>query len=203
MNKKSEFIGRWSALVIVAAIVSIAFFVPSLTAAERREVPFVGMSMVYYGVDWNGDMEIRTVSVLRYDAVNNHIIIRDSQDVFDVMEVDLGTREVESHTGWGSFVPFYVEYWIPTDVKIGSHVGILNYDAVVIGSSKMCVDGRVVDVWQLQASGENGDGLWQDTWYYEKKTGLWVAAAWIVWDNDGAVINNWGGHLVSTNAVLG
>jgi len=202
MNKK-KFFGRCGVLVLVAALASIVFSVPSLTVAERREVPFVGMSMVYYGVDWNGYTEIRTVSVLRYDAEANHVIIRDSQDVFDVMEVDLSTREVEHHTGWGSFDPFYVEYWIPTDVKMGSQIKILNYDAVVIGSTKMCVDGRVIDVWQLQASGENDDGsLWQDTWYYDKKTGLWVAAAWIVWDNDG-VVNNWGGHLVSTNAVLG
>ena len=70
----------------------------------------------------------------------------------------------------------------------------------------MSVDGRVIDVWQLHTSGvysdENGEHPLQDTWYYDQRTGLLVAAAWIVYDGD-AVVYNWGGHLVSTNAVLG
>lgn len=178
----------------------------NLTAAKSRAIPFVGMSLVYYAVDWNGVPEIRTVSVLRYDSTENQVVVRDSQDSFDVGVIDLDTRLVVDLTGtWPDWPAegVYVEYWIPTDVKEGSHVGILNYDAVVIGSNQMCVDGRIVDVWQLQASGQDEGINWLDTWYYEKKTGLWVAAAWIRWDSEGNVLANWGGHLVSTNAVLG
>lgn len=200
MNKPG-LIGRFSALVLVIALASIAYSIPNLTA-DRIAFPFVGMSMVYDGVDSGGNTEIRSICVLRYDAVKNHVTIRDSQDVFDVMEVDLGTRVVESHTGWGSFDPFYVEYWIPTNVGLGSHVKILNYDAVVSGYTNMCVDGRVVNVWQLQASGVRSEGLWQDTWYYDQRTGLLLSAAWVVWDVNGNVVYNWGGHLVSTNVVL-
>ena len=213
MNMKSGLVGRFGALVLVVAMASIAFSIPNLTATVRPAFPFVGMSMVYYGVDSgeggvgsNGNTEIRTISVLRYDADNNHVIIRDSQDVFDVTVVDLRTREVESTTGWDwAFTkPYYVEYWIPTYVRLGSQVKILNYDAIVTGSTKMCVDGRVIDVWQLQASGVYRDTTYpmQDTWYYDQRTGLLVAAAWIVYAGD-AVVYNLGGHLVSTNAVLG
>ena len=206
MSKKSGLIGRFGALLLVVAIASIALSIPNLTAIIRPAFPFVGMSMVYYGVESSGETEIRTISVLRYDSVNNHVIIRDSQDVFDVTMVDLRTREVESTTGWEwPFTkPYYVEYWIPTYVRLGSQVKILNYDAIVTGSTKMCVDGRLIDVWQLQASGPYRDTAYftQDTWYYDQRTGLLVAAAWIVYDGD-AVVYNWGGHLVSTNAVLG
>jgi len=177
-----------------------------LTAAKSRAIPFVGMSLVYYAVDWNGETNIRTVSVLRYDSEENQVVVRDSLDSFDVGVIDLDTRLVVDLTGnWPGWPAddIYVEYWIPTDIKKGSHVSILYYDAVVIGSTQMCVDGRVVDVWQLRASGQDEEGDWQDTWYYEKKTGLWVAAAWIRWDSEGNVLANWGGHLVSTNAVLG
>jgi len=176
----------------------------NLTAAKNRSIPFVGMSLVYYAVDWNGETEIRTVSVLRYNSEENQVVVRDSNDLVDVGVIDLDTRLVVDITGNGpGWLVGYVEYWIPTDVKMGSHVGIGTYDAVVIGSTQMCVDGRVVDVWQLQASGQDEEANWQDTWYYDKKTGLWVAAAWIKWDSEGNVLANWGGHLVSTNAVLG
>ncbi|MCW3978546.1 MAG: hypothetical protein NWF12_02245, partial [Candidatus Bathyarchaeota archaeon] len=176
-----------------------------LTAAKSRAIPFVGMSLAYYAVDWDGETEIRTVSVLRYDSEENRVVVRDSQDSFDVGVIDLDTRLVVELSGtWPGWPEeIYVEYWIPTDVKKGSHVKILNYDAIVIGSTQMSVDGRVVDVWHLQASGQDDGVYWQDTWYYEKKTGLWVAAAWIRWDSEGNVLATWGGHLVSTNAVLG
>jgi len=196
-SKTALFFGCLLLLSVLAGV--------NLTAAKSRTIPFVGMSLVYYAVDWNGETMIRTVSVLRYDSEKNQVVIRDSADSFDVGVIDLDTRLVVDLTGsWPGWpAEMYVEYWIPTDVKEGSHVDILIYDAVVIGSTQMCVDGRVVDVWQLQASGQDEEVNWQDTWYYEKKTGLWVAAAWIKWDSEGNVLANWGGHLVSTNAVLG
>ena len=58
-----------------------------------------------------------------------------------------------------------------------------------------------------QNDGING----QSIWYYDKATGLWVAAAWVEWDNNenginnviDNVIDNWGGHLTSTNVTIG
>lgn len=189
-SKTALFFGCLLMLSVLAGV--------NLTAAKSRTIPFVGMSLVYYAVGLNGDTEIRTVSVLRYDSEANQVVVRDSNDLVDVIVIDLDTRLVVDQTG-----SCYVEYWIPTDVKKGSHVNIGGYDAVVIGSTRMCVDGRVVDVWQLQGYGQDEEANWQDTWYYEKKTGIWVAAAWIKWDNEGNVLASWGGHLVSTNAVLG
>ena len=191
----------FSFLLVISVLAGV-----SLTTAKSRNVPFVGMSLVYNAVDWNGETNIRTVSVLRYDAEENQVVVRDSIDSLDIQVIDLDTRLVVDITGnWPGWPAddIYVEYWIPTDVKMGSHVSIGYYDAVVIGSTQMCVDGRVVNVWQLRASGHDGEDEWQDTWYYEKKTGLWVAAAWVKWDSEGNVLANWGGHLVSTNAVLG
>jgi len=200
---KSALVTRWVVLFVIVALAALVPFLLSLVAARRQAIPFVGMSMVYYAVDWNGETQIRTVSVLRYDAGTNHVIVRDSEDQFDVMEVDLGTREVVRHTGGWPY-ELYVEYWIPTNINTGSHVNILSYDAVVVGSTEMRVDGRDITVWKLQVSYQSDGGVsGQDTWYYDKSTGLWVAAAWVEWDSGGNVISNWGGHLVSTNVVLG
>lgn len=202
-TRKSTLAIRWIAIMCILALTAGAAFLPNLIAEERMSIPFIGMSLVYYGVDWNGETEIRTVSVLRYDKETNLVVVRDSQDTIDTAWIDPDTREVVKYTGGWSPEPIYVEYWIPTDIGVGSHVSILQYDAVVTGSMRMCVDGRPVYVWKLQATGIDEYGnLWQDTWYYEVKTGLWVAAAWVKWDSAGDVIANWGGHLVSTNVPL-
>lgn len=188
--------------IMVLVLVLMVPLVQYTTAPKPQAIPFVGMSLVYY-VNIQGETQIRTVCVLKYNSTTNCVTIRDSDDWIDWMEVDVTTREVISCSGtW--LVPFYVEYWIPTNIEIGSHVNILNYDAVVIGSTEMSVDGKTVSAWQLQASGINANGnLWQDTWYYEKKTGLWLGAAWIMYDSSGQGLGNWGGHLGSTNVVLG
>lgn len=183
------------ALLAILALSALLPAVGSLVAKKKQEIPFEGMSLVYCAI-WDDKTDVRTVSVLRYDAGTNHVTTRDSAPPF-VAEVDLDTRELVGYSP-----PIYVEYWIETDIKMGSQVKILHYDAEVIGSMKMCVDGRVVDVWQLQDTYEEDGVFGQDTWYYDKETGLWVAAAWVEWDSE-PVIGNWGGHLVSTNVVLG
>lgn len=183
----------------IVLMICFLFVSPSLSAKKERGIPFEGMSMVYQAVDQNGDVETRTVSVLSIDEVNNRATVRDSQGQFDVMEVDLETREVVNHTGGWPYAELYIEDWIPTKIKIGSSVKILHMNAVVIGSTVMQINGRDIKVWKLQATYNNG----QNTWYYDVATGLWVAAAWIEWDSIGNVIANWGGHLVSTNVVLG
>lgn len=197
MNKKIIIPIMLLILVLMLPLIQYA------TAPKPKAIPFVGMSMTYVAVDWNGNSDIRTVSVLAYDSTENCFTIRDSQDQFDLMTIDVATREVILCSGtWP--VPFYAEYWIPTNIGIGSNVDILDYDAVVIGSTEVSVCGKTVSVWQLHASKMNGDGnLLQDTWYYEKKTGLWVGAAWIIYDSSGDILGNWGGHLISTNVVLG
>jgi hypothetical protein len=67
-------------------------------------------------------------------------------------------------------------------------------------------------------SGFTGDATWQlqdvyvdhvqgrviqDTWYYAKSNGVWVAASFVIIDaNDGhTVYQSWGGTLESTNAL--
>jgi len=193
MNKK---------ILIPMMVLILVLIVPLLqyaTAPKPPAIPFVGMSMVYVGVDSGGETDIRTVTVLRYDPTTDHVTIRDSYDLFDSMEVDVGTRDVIWCSGtWQGPWPIHVEYWIPTNTKIGSHVDILNWDAVVIGSTQLSVNGKTVSVWRLYASYEGGE----TTWYYEKNTGLWVSAAWVEHDGNGEVVANWGGHLVSTNVVL-
>jgi hypothetical protein len=184
--------------IMVLVLVLMVPLVQYTTAPKPQAIPFVGMSLVYYA-NVNGETQIRTVCVLKYNSTTNCVTIRDANAV---MEVDVGTREVK----WCSepwLTGSYVEYWIPTSIEIGSHVNTLIYDAVVIDSTEMSVDGKTVSAWQLHASGTREDGtLWQDTWYYEKKTGLCVGAAWIMYDSSGQVLNNWGGHLVSTNVAL-
>ena len=117
----------------------------------------------------------------------------------DWMMVYVENREVYWAMGWyENMVPFGVEFWIPTDVRVGSHVGILGYDAIVTGSTVLSIEGKPVDCWKLYATGTGT----QDTLYYEKRTGLWIAASWVAWDENGTPINNWGGHLASTNVPL-
>jgi len=201
-------VGKIAAALIVPliAVLMVPLFQYSTAPAvfpPKQGIPFVGMSLVYFGNN-RGDTEIRTVAVLKYNSTTNCVTVRDSQDLLDSMEVDVGTREVKWCSGtWQSLYPtlwpIYVEYWIPTNIELGSHVRILMYDAVVIESTELSVCGKTISVWQLQAYYGPGH---QDTWYYEKKTGLWVGAAWILYDADGRVIANWGGHLVSTNVAL-
>ena len=42
----------------------------------------------------------------------------------------------------------------------------------------------------------------KNTWYYEKSTGLWVAASWAVFFEDGQVDRDIGLHLASSNVAL-
>lgn len=193
---------------IAAILLSAVTVAQTLHAQRKPEIPFVGMSMTYYAVDWNGNAEIRTVAVLRYDPATNCVTVRDSQNQFDFMIVNVENRGIVWSSGTWE-LGFYVEYWIPTDIKVGSHVGILNLDAVVTGSTVLSVEGNHVRVWQLQATytytADGGATIYgQATWYYEKRTGLWIAAAWIEWDENGIPPSdrNWGGHLVSTNVNL-
>jgi len=201
MGKKLMVLGIAGIVAILLSAVTVA---QTLHAKSKPEIPFVGMSMTYYAVDWNGDAEIRTVSVLRYDEATNCVTIRDSQDSMDSMIVNVENRGIMWSSG--TWKTTYVEYWIPTDVRVGSHVGILDADAVVTGSAVLSVEGDHVRVWELQATYTAGEGTiyGQTTWYYEKRTGLWIAAAWIEGDEDGIPISgrNWGGHLVSTNVNL-
>jgi len=202
MKRKLMVLGIAGIVTILLSAVTVA---QTLQAQRKPEIPFVGMSLVYYAVDWNGDTQIRTVSVLRYDEATNCVTIRDSS-FGDWMIVNVENREVVWSSGWK---PHYVEYWIPTKVRVGSHVGILDGDAVVTGSAVLSVEGDRVRVWQLQTTytrtADDGSTIYgQDTWYYEKRTGLWIAAAWIEWDENGIPLSdrNWGGHLVSTNVNL-
>lgn len=184
--------------IMVLVLVLIVPLLQYTTALKPQAIPFVGMSLVYYA-NYNGETQIRTTCVLKYNLTTNCVTIRDDDAV---MEVDVGTREVKwCSESW--LTGSYVEYWIPTDIEIGSHVNTFIYDAVVIGYTEISVCGKTVSVWQLHASGTYADGnLWQDTWYYEKKTGLCVSAAWIKYDPNGQVMGNWGGHLASTNVAL-
>ena len=202
MHEKFSLKGRWIALLVILVLATILFLIPSLAAAKQQKIPFAGMSMVYYAVGGYGEVEIRTVSVLSYDEEKNKVIIRDSHDRFDVMEVDLATREVVHHTGSWPF-ELYIQHWIPTKIKKGSYVKILNTDAVVVGSTVMRVDDQDLKVWELRFSYQLDDGVnGQNTWFYDKNTGLWVASAWVEWDKEGNVSGTWGGHLMSTNVVL-
>lgn len=203
MHEKASLESRRIALLAILVLATILSLTPSLGAAKQQKIPFVGMSMVYYAVDRYGEAEIRTVSVLSYDEERNQVTVRDSHDRFDVMVVDLATREVVRHTGSWPF-ELYIEHWIPTKIKKGSYVKILNTDAVVVGSTLMRVDDRDIQVWELRFYYQLDDGVnGQNTWYYDKNTGLRVAAAWVEWDKEGNVIGNWGGHLMNTNVVLG
>lgn len=201
MGKKLMVLGIAGIAAILLSAVTVA---QTLHAKSKPEIPFVGMSLVYYAVDYNGDTQIRTISVLRYDEATNCVTMRDSF-LGDWMIIDVGTREFVWSSGY--WKPSYVEYWIPTNVKVGSHVGILDSDAVVTGSTVLSVEGNHVRVWELQATYTAGGGstiYGQTTWYYEKRTGLWIAAAWVEWDENGIPLSdrNWGGHLVSTNVNL-
>jgi hypothetical protein len=202
MHEKFWSKNRWIALSVILVLATILFLTPGPGAAKKQKIPFVGMSMVYYAVGAYGEAEIRTVSVLSYDEDKDKVIIRDSQDRFDVMEVDLGTREVVRHTRTWPF-ELYIEHWVPTNIKKGSYVKILNTDALVVGSKVMHVNDLKIKVWELRSSYRLDEGInGQNTWFYDKNTGLLVAAAWVEWDKEGNVIGTWGGHLMSTNVVL-
>lgn len=203
------------ASLVVAAIVvgSISLTYAAPGRKVFREVPFVGMTLVFSACEgWQsgpmaGGNEIRTVNVLYYNETTNHVIIRDSgTDWLDTMEVDLVTREIVWCSGWEIAPPWYEEYWIPTNIGLGSHVPILVFDAVVVGSTTLSVDGVPVEVWQLQAVWQPPEpGRVQQTiWYYEKQTGIWVAASFVILDSlDGhTVYKSWGGTLISTNVMF-
>jgi len=197
---------------IVIALVAIALvsLVPiSLAAAPPQPtMPFVGMTLVYSVI--RGDQaETRVVNVLFYNATTKTVIVRDSTPAWlDVMQISLATREIVWYsgtcTGCGSD-PIYAEYWIPTKVHMGSHVPILNFDAVVIGSKTLSVSGKTVSAWQLQTVyvDEVAGRVVQDTWYYAKSDGVWIGASFVVIDAiDGhTVYQSWGGTLLTTNAL--
>lgn len=193
-------------ILVLSLLLTVPLFQYSAKPEEfppKQGIPFVGMSMVFYGVDWEGNTDIQTICVLKYNSTTNTVTIRDSMDACDLMEVDVATREVIWSTGEYE-LPFYVDCWIPTDIKIGSVVWVMDYDAVTIGDTQFSVCGKAIDVWILQGSrviDEYGT-ISQCTWYFEKKTGLRVGGIWIVYDSEGRVIMNWGGHLVSTNVPL-
>jgi len=200
-------------IVLLIAVLMVPLFqystAPVVFPPEQR-IPFVGMSLLYYTVE-AGDSVIRHVCVFGYNETTNCVIVRDSTDWWDTMEVDVNTREIKWCTGkaWIPAQPltFYVEYWIPTNINIGSHVPIHYWHAVVIGSTKLSVCGKTVDVWQLQASGvtwwQKEDEYFQYTWYYEKKTGLLVSGAFVMFEGYGEIVNpGFAGHLVSTNVAL-
>lgn len=170
-------------------------------------MPFVGMTLVYAALRGN-QAETRIVNVLYYNATTNTVIVRDSEPGWvDTMQVSLTDRKIIWYSGTcpdcGSEI--YEEYWIPKNVHMGSHVPILNFDAVVVGSKTLNVDGKTVSAWQLQAVYVDHDQgrVIQDTWYYAKSNGVWVGASFVIIDaNDGhTVYQSWGGTLVSTNAL--
>jgi hypothetical protein len=189
-------------LLIVATVI-LASISPAHTATASK-VPFVGMTLAYSAIRGN-ETDFRLVNVLYQNASTNHVIIRDSEpDWFDVMEVDLTTRQILWWSGsFESSSPIYEEYWIPTEVDIGSHVPVLDFDAVVVGSTTLSVCGNAVGVWHLQASFlvPTQHQLIQDTWYYEKQTGILVAASFVILDSTDwhTVYQSWGGTLTSTN----
>jgi len=192
-------------LGIAAVLLSLSTFAvaPLLLAKEGPKIPFVGMSMTYYS-NAMGSFVSRQVVVLKHYPETNSVLLRDGPDW---MKVNVATREVFWATGWSADkVPFAVEFWIPTNIKMGSRVKILWLEAEVIGSAVLSVEGKRVECWQLYSSGtENPDGnlyYTQTTWYYEKSTGLWIAASWVEWDETGEPLANWGGHLASTNVPL-
>jgi len=203
MKRKLVALGIASIAAILLFAVTVTPALHAISKPEITKIPFVGMSMVYYAnTNFNydsfkmGNFLCRPVVVLKYYPETNSVLIRDENSW---MLVYVENREVYWATGWmEQWVPFTVEYWIPTNVKIGSHVNTGGLDAVVTGSKVLSVEGKSVDCWQLYAAGTG----WQDTWYYEKRTGLWIAASWVQWDEDGTLLNSWGGHLASTNVAL-
>ena len=195
-----EEVGKMKRKLIVlgiAAIVSVTISlttVSTLSAHKKPEIPFVGMSMTYYANAY-GNFVSRPVTVLKYYPETNSVLLRDGSDW---MTIDVATREVLWTSGGFYNVGDAVEYWIPTNVRIGSHVKIGSLEVEVIGSAVLSVEGKSVDCWQLYTTSSN----MQDTWYYEKRTGLWIAASWVMWDGDGTPLNSWGGHLASTDVNL-
>jgi hypothetical protein len=197
-------------MIIAAIILSVVVAAPVLNAAKPAPspaMPFVGMSMLYYAnTSWDYPLQ-RSVVVVKYNPENNSVLIKDITDYFTV---EIATRIITSATGYmhsycmdtGTICA--VEFWIPTDVKMGSLIRIGAVDAEVVGSKVLSVEGKAVDCWQLYAASTNlitGNAN-ENTWYYEKRTGLWMGASWYALDVDGNVINHWTGHLASTNVPL-
>ena len=192
MKRKSMVLG----IASLAAILLFAAIAPqALRAKGPPQIPFVGMSLTYYA-NALGNFVPRPVTVLKYYPETNSVLIRDAADY---MLVYVENREAYWATGWyETQVPFAVEYWIPTDIKIGSHVKIYQHEAEVIGSAVLSVEGKSVDCWQLYAAWDD----WQVTSYYEKITGLWIAASGVLWDENGTPAWEWVGHLASTDVAL-
>jgi hypothetical protein len=203
-------------MIIAAIILSVVVAAPVLNAAKPAPspaMPFVGMSMLYYGnANWDEFVQ-RTIVVVKYNPENNSVLIQDTTDesgFFDYYTVNVATRTVTSATMW----PYTdcvgtdtcaVELWIPTSVKVGSVVNIGNGPVEVVGSRVLSVEGKPVDCWQLYVATNHpitGNPM-EDTWYYEKRTGLWIGASWYELDvNRVLVINHWTGYLASTNVPL-
>jgi hypothetical protein len=181
----------------IAAIVSVAIAlttVSTLSAQKKPEIPFVGMSMTYYANAY-GNFVSRPVAVLKYYPETNSVLLRDGSDW---RTIDVATREILWTSGGFYNVGDAEEFWIPTNIRIGSRVKIGGLEVEVIGSAVLSVEGKSVDCWQLYATWDD----MQDTWYYEKKTGLLIAASWVMWDGGGTPLNSWGGHLASTDVAL-
>jgi len=191
---------KWRFVILgvsVAAMLCVLALAPAARSLGGRPIPFVGMSMTYYA-NRGGDFVSRPVVVLSYDAQSNTVLIRDGTDW---LRVNVATREITWSTSSLYKVGDAVEYWIPTNVRVGSLVKIISDQARVVGSATLSVQGRNVLCWQLYIAWTDSSGkiVAEDTWYYEMTKGLWIAASFVQYDSNGLPTFNWGGHLASTN----
>lgn len=194
--------------LVVGLLLGVAATSPLAARAPALLIPFDGMSNTYDANVFGNAITSHRV-VLLHDQEENTVILRSDQTV---MEVDVATREILWATDWpwGEYQGGeYVEDWIPTDVQPGDVVLIGAYEAQVVGSRTLAVEGHPVETWELHASyeraDEEGNSIYgKVTWYHDKVTGLWIAGTWAeFYDEAGwTVIGNWGGHLSSSNVLI-
>lgn len=174
---------------------------------DTNHPPWIGLQM-QFEQNTNGTPEHRTVTFLAEDSDGN-TIIRDSTPTADgILYVDPQSREVrrcESPSNnfflCGLELGQLVEYWVPPrKLKIGSEISILGFNATVIDKRTVSVMGKQVTGFIVQGRFLEDGTVIQDTWVFEKNTGLLLAASFVNMDSDtGDVFFSVGLQLTHTN----
>ena len=202
--KKRYIMGMF--LTVLGLITAITI-VPSLMATEnhkRTKIPFAGMTMSYqaYCTAFQdaGSLPLlfsRVVTFYKEPSEPDYIWVRDTyikpDDLSDdrVWKINIETRKIVGQEGYCSFALF------PTNLHVGDEViGHWGGAFTIIGSQRMSVMGKHVDAWIACISEEWG----YYTFYYEKKTGIWLGGTFVWYDGD--TLNTANHHLVSTNVPL-
>ncbi len=201
-------------ILLLTASLGTASLAAAPSVPRVSSIPFVNLQMALTANAY-GEAALRTISFLTIDS-SGYFIVRDTSSLYDmIVTINPTTREVVSCVGTndaskglcGFTVKTMTEYWIPGQQYVGAtvHYGSSESprDCLVTEEAQTAVMGRIASAWGVTCTESGGGSLIRGTYLYEKSTGLWISASWIMMSEvDGSVLNSWGGQLTSTNAVL-